>query len=104
MKHQGHFAKTATRREALQIGELIADLDIATHDEHAQVFDRSSTKYPALARMLLGANLAVTISALEGRRVGIHSAQLGDVPAIAPRPDASQRYGVISRFWVSKKI
>jgi hypothetical protein len=27
MKHQGHFKRTATSRDALQIGELIADLD-----------------------------------------------------------------------------
>jgi hypothetical protein len=27
MKHQGHFKRTTTSRDALQIGELIADLD-----------------------------------------------------------------------------
>jgi hypothetical protein len=85
MKHQGHFKRTATSRDALQIGELIADLDrivrllnndIAAEEERARVFDRSSAKYPAFARTLLERrdNLAATIAALEGRRVGIHGA------------------------------
>ena len=55
MKHQGHFERTTTSREALQIDELIADLDrivrllnndIAAEEERARVFDRSSAKYP----------------------------------------------------------
>jgi hypothetical protein len=85
MKHQGHFAKTATSREALQIGELIADLDrivrllnndIAAEEERTRIFDRSSAKYPAFAKTLLARrdNLAATIAELEERRVGIHRA------------------------------
>jgi hypothetical protein len=84
MKHQGHFATTATPREAVQIGQLIADLDrivrllnndIAAEEERARVFDPSSAKYPAFARTLLERreNLAATIAELEVRRAGIHS-------------------------------
>jgi hypothetical protein len=92
MKHQRHFEKTASSREALQIGELIADLDrivrllnrdIATEEERARVFDRSSAEYPILARDLAERrdNLAVTIAALERRLVGIYSAELGQASA-----------------------
>jgi hypothetical protein len=87
MKHQRHF-----EREALQISELIADLDrivrflnndIAAEEERARVFDLSCAKYPVLARMLAERrdNLAATIAALETRRLGFHSAQLGEVSA-----------------------
>jgi hypothetical protein len=92
MKHQHHFERTATSREALQIGELIADLDrivrllnsdIAAEEERARVFDRSCAKYPMLARMLAerSDNLANTIAALERLLVGIYSAQLDQVSA-----------------------
>ena len=92
MKHQRHFERATTAREALQIGELIADLDrivrilnsdIAAEEEQAQIFERSNPEYPMLARMLAARrdNLAATIAALERRLAGIYRAQLDEVSA-----------------------
>jgi hypothetical protein len=78
MKHQRHFERTNLARGALQIGELIADLDrivrmlnsdIAAEEERAQIFDRSQPEYSILARMLAERrdNLMNTIAALERR-------------------------------------
>jgi hypothetical protein len=85
MKHQRHFEKTTASREALQIGELIADLDhivhilnihVAAEEKEAQVFERSKPEYPMLARTLAARrdNIIATIAALERRLVGIYSA------------------------------
>ena len=92
MKHQRHFERATTAREALQIGELIADLDrivhmlngdIAAAEERAQVFERSQPEYPILARMLAGRrdNLKCTIAALERRLAAIYRARLDEVSA-----------------------
>ena len=92
MKHQRHFERETTAREALQIGELIADLDrivhilnsdIAAEEERAQVFERSQPEYPMLARMLAARrdNLKGTIAALERRLAAIYRARLDEVSA-----------------------
>ena len=92
MKHQRHFERTASSREASQIGELIADLDrivhvlnshIASEEEQAHVFERSKPEYPMLARTLAARrdNLMATIAALERRLIRIYSAQLDEVSA-----------------------
>jgi hypothetical protein len=92
MKHQRHFERTVTSREAMQISELIADLDrivsqlngdIAAEEERAGIFDRSCAKYPQIARMFAERrdNLAETIAALERRRVGFQTAHGDEVSA-----------------------
>jgi hypothetical protein len=92
MKHQRHFESTTSSRKALQIGELIADIDrvvhllnsdIATEEEQAKVFERSQPEYPMLARTLAARrdNLRTTIAALERRLAGIYRAQLDEVSA-----------------------
>jgi hypothetical protein len=82
MKHQRHFGSSTASREALQISELIAELDriihilnshIAAEEEQVQVFERSHPEYPMFARMLAARrdNLTATNAALElrlGRR------------------------------------
>jgi len=83
MKHQHHFERATAARGALQIGELIADLDrivhmlnsdIAAEEERAQVFERCQLEYPILARMLAARrdNLMSTIAALERRLAAIY--------------------------------
>jgi hypothetical protein len=61
MKHQRHFESATASRDALQIGELIADLDcivqilnsdIVAEEERAHAFKRSQPEYPMLARTL----------------------------------------------------
>ena len=92
MKHQRHFESTTVPREALQIGELIADIDrvvhilnsdIATEEEQAKVFDRSQSEYPILARTLTARrdNLRATIAALERRLAAIYRARLDQISA-----------------------
>jgi hypothetical protein len=92
MKHQRHFERAPAAREALQIGELIADLDrivhmlnsdIAAEEEWAQVFERCQPEYPILARMLAARrdNLMSTIAALERRLAAIYRARLDEVSA-----------------------
>jgi hypothetical protein len=89
MKHQRHFESATASREALQVGELIADLDcilqilnsdIVAEEERAQVFKRSQPEYPMLARTLAARrdNLTDTIAALERRLAAIHRAQLNE--------------------------
>jgi hypothetical protein len=92
MKHQRHFESTTAARDALQIGELIADLDcliqtlnsdIAAEEELARVFKRSQPEYPILARTLAARreNLRDTIAALERRLAAIYRAQIDEVSA-----------------------
>jgi septation ring formation regulator EzrA len=92
MKHQRHFESATASREALQVGELIADLDcilqilnsdIVAEEERAQVFKRSQPEYPMLARTLAARrdNLTDTIAALERRLAAIHCAQLNEASA-----------------------
>jgi hypothetical protein len=92
MKHQRHFESATASQEALQIGELIADLDrivqilnndIAAEEEQAQVFERSQPEYPMLARTLAARrdNLRATIAALERRLAAVYRAQLDQVSA-----------------------
>jgi hypothetical protein len=92
MKHQRHFESATASREALQVGELIADLDcilqilnsdIVAEEERAQVFKRSQPEYPMLARTLAARrdNLTDTIAALERRLAAIHRAQLNEASA-----------------------
>ena len=92
MKHQRHFERANGARGALQIGELIADLDrivhmlnsdIAAEEDRAQVFARSQPEYPILARMLAARrdNLTSTIGALERRLATIYRARLDEVSA-----------------------
>jgi hypothetical protein len=91
MKHQRHFERATSARVALQIGELIADLDrivhmlnsdIAAEEEWAQVFERQP-EYPIRARMLAARrdNLMSTIAALERRLAAIYRARLDEVSA-----------------------
>jgi hypothetical protein len=90
MKHQRNFERTNLAGTALQIGELIADLDrivrmlnsdIAAEEKRAQIFDRFQPEYPILARMLAERrnNLLNTVAALEQRLAAIHRAQLDEV-------------------------
>src|SRR5258708_682567 len=60
MKHPRHLERATAARGALQIGELIADLDrivhmlnsdIAAEEERAQEFDRCHPQYPILSRI-----------------------------------------------------
>jgi hypothetical protein len=92
MKHQRHFESSTVPRKALQIGELIADIDrvirilnsdIAIEEEQAKVFDRSQPEYPILARTLAARrdNLRATITALERRLAAIYRAQLDQISA-----------------------
>jgi hypothetical protein len=92
MKHQRHFESTTVAQDALQIGELIADLDcliqtlnsdIAAEEELARVFKRSQPEYPILARTLAARrdNLRDTIAALERRLAAIYRAQIDEVSA-----------------------
>ena len=92
MKHQRHFERATAARGALQIGELIADLDrivhmlnrdIAAEEEWAQVFERCQPEYPIRARMLAARrdNLMSTIAALERRLAAIYQARLDEVSA-----------------------
>jgi septation ring formation regulator EzrA len=92
MKHQRHFERTTSSREALQIGEFIADLDrivrvlnshIAAEEEQAHVIERSKPEYPMLARTLAARrdNLTATIAALERRLKAIYRAQLDEISA-----------------------
>jgi hypothetical protein len=92
MKHQRHFESETASREALQIGELIADLDcivqilnsdIVAEEERAHVFKRSQPEYPMLARTLATRrdNLRGTIAALERRLAAIYRAQLDEASA-----------------------
>jgi hypothetical protein len=91
MKHQRHFERASAAREALQIGELIADLDrivqilnsdIAAEEEQAQVFERTRQEYPIFARTLAARdNLTGTIAALERRLAAIYRARLDEVSA-----------------------
>ena len=92
MKHQRHFERANVARGALQIVELIADLDrivhmlnsdIAAEEERAQVFGRSQPEYPILARMLAARrdNLMGTIAALERRLKALYRARLDEVSA-----------------------
>jgi hypothetical protein len=92
MKHQRHFESATASREALQVGELIADLDcvlqilnsdIVAEEERAQVFKRSQPEYPMLAQTLAARrdNLTDTIAALERRLAAIHRAQLNEASA-----------------------
>ena len=92
MKHQRHFERAIAGRGALQIGELIADLDrivhmlnsdIAAEEERAQVFERCQLEYPILARMLAARrdNLMSTIAALERRLAAIYRDRSDEVLA-----------------------
>jgi hypothetical protein len=92
MKHQRYFERTTVSREALQIGELIADLDRIVHilnihivaeEKQAQVFERSKSDYPMIARTLAARcdNLTATIASLERRLAGNYCAQLDEVSA-----------------------
>ncbi len=92
MKHQRHFESATASREALQIGELIADLDcivqiltsdIVAEEERAQVFKRSQPENPMLARTLAARrdNLTDTIAGLERRLATIYRAQLDEASA-----------------------
>jgi ABC-type transporter Mla subunit MlaD len=107
MRHRRHFESAPASRGALQIGELIADIDrvvhilnsdIATEEEQAKVFDRSQPEYPMLARTLAARrdNLRETIAALERRLAAIYRAQLEEVSAQqqhgASKPLASQGF------------
>jgi hypothetical protein len=78
MKHQRHFETRDRSREALQMRQLIADVervvrilnsDIADEEEKASVSDRSQAEYPMLARTLAARrdNLQGTIAALKKR-------------------------------------
>ena len=85
MKHQRHFESATVSREALQIGELIADLDrivrlmnsdIAAEEEQAKA---SYLSHPTIIAMNLAArrsNLMDTIALLEQRLIAIYGAQL----------------------------
>ena len=85
MKHQRHFESSTVSREALQIGELIADLDrivrllnsdIAAEEEKAKA---SYLSHPTIIAMNLAArrsNLMDTIALLEQRLIAIYGAQL----------------------------
>jgi ABC-type transporter Mla subunit MlaD len=92
MKHPRHFERASAAREALQIGELIADLDrivrilnsdIAAEEEQAQVFERTRQEYPIFARTLAARrdDLTGTIAALERRLAAIYRARLDEVSA-----------------------
>ena len=94
MKHQPHFGKATSAREALQTRILIADInrvvqildsDIAAEEEQARVFDRSKVTYPMLARTLAARrdNLMDTIAALEQRLVNLPADQIELVPELA---------------------
>jgi hypothetical protein len=86
LKHQRHFESATVSREALQIGELIADLDrivrlimngdIAAEEEQAKA---SYLSHPTIIAMNLAArrsNLMDTIALLEQRLIAIYGAQL----------------------------
>jgi hypothetical protein len=85
LKHQRHFESSTVSREALQIGELIADLDrivrlmngdIAAEEEQAKA---SCLSHPTIIAMNLAArrsNLMDTIALLEQRLIAIYGAQL----------------------------
>jgi hypothetical protein len=87
LKHQRHFESATVSREALQIGELIADLDrivrlmngdIAAEEEQAKA---SYLSHPTIIAMNLAArrsNLMDTIALLEQRLIAIYGAQLED--------------------------
>ena len=83
MKHQRYFDPSdSALREVSQIATLIGDLDrrvrilecdVATEEQHAQVFDPRDSAYPVLARSLVARreNIKNTITALE-RRLADH--------------------------------
>ena len=85
MKHQRHFETSTHSHEALQIGELIADLDrivrlidsdIAAEEEQAKA---SNGSQPTIIARNLAArrhNLMNTIAVLERRQIAILGAQL----------------------------
>jgi hypothetical protein len=92
MKHQRHFESATASRDALQIGELIADLDcivqilnsdIVAEEERAHAFKRSQPEYPMLARTLAARrdNLRDTIAALQRRLAAIYRARLDEASA-----------------------